>query len=125
MRKKLRVVVDTNVLISASFRKLSPIPNSIYNAIKSQQFILITSPQVVEEIEDVLSREKIIKRTHMTAQVRKQFITELIEIAFVVSGDINIHAADYIASGDRHLLNLKQYQGIKIISPRDLVTKLE
>lgn len=143
MRKKLRVVLDTNVLISALFRKLSPTPNSIYQAFKSQQFILVTSPLIIEEIEDVLSRRKIIKRTHMTAQEREQFLQQLIEIASMVSGDIAIRAvrddpdddrfiaaalegnADYIVSGDKHLLNLNKYQGIRILSPSDFVKILK
>ncbi len=31
----------------------------------------------------------------------------------------------YIVSGDKHLLNLDEYQGIKIISPAAILDKLE
>jgi uncharacterized protein len=30
-------------------------------------------------------------------------------------------ASDYLVSGDRHLLNIGQYQGFKIVSPAELV----
>lgn len=143
MRKRLRVVLDTNVLISASFRKISPIPNQIYQALKSQQFILIMSTLILEEIEDVLNRKKIVKRTHMKTHKRKQFIVEITSISVLVSGKISVEVikedpdddkliaaalegkADYVVSGDKHLLNLKEYQGIKILSPRDFVKILK
>lgn len=143
MRKRLRVVLDTNVLISASFRKISPFPNQIYQALKSQQFILIMSTLILEEIEDVLNRKKILKRTHMKTHKRKQFIAEITDISVLVPGKIPVEAvkadpdddkliaaalegkADYVVSGDKHLLNLKKYQGIKISSPRDFVKILK
>ena len=33
--------------------------------------------------------------------------------------------ADYVITGDRHLLNLKTYQGIKIITPADFLKILK
>ncbi len=143
MGKKLRLVLDTNVFISASFRKLSPIPNQIYQALKSQQFILITSPFILEEITEVLNRKKIIKRTYMKTHERKQFMVEITNISVIVSGKIPVEVikddpdddkfiaaalegnADFIVSGDKHLLNLKEYHEIKILSPRELVKILE
>lgn len=137
MGKKHRIVLDTNVLISASFRKLSPVPNRIYQALKSQQFILVTSPKILEEIEDVISREKIVQRTGMTTKEQKEFIEKLTELGLVIPGETNIQvikddpdddkfliaalegSAEYIVSGDKHLLNLKDYQGIKILSPKE------
>lgn len=32
--------------------------------------------------------------------------------------------ADYIISGDKPLLNIKEYHGVKIISPADFISKL-
>lgn len=134
---KLQVVLDTNVLISAALRIRNSIPDKIYQALKSQEFILITSPQILEEIEEVINREEIVKRTRMSLKDRKQFIHNLIDIAFIVSGDIDIQIvkadpdddkfigaalegrADYIVSGDKPLLNLKEYQEIKVVSPAD------
>lgn len=136
---KLRVVLDTNVLISAAFRIRNSIPDKIYQALKSQEFTLITSPQILEEIEEVINREEIIKRTRMSLKERKQFMQNLIDIAFIVSGNIDVQVvkadpeddkfigtalegrADYIVSGDKPLLNIKEYQSIKVVSPIDFV----
>lgn len=142
MDKKYRVVLDTNVFISASFIKISPIPNQIYQALKNQQFILVTSPSIIEEIDDVLNRDYIIKHTGMTTKQRKRFIHEVINFSLLVSGNSSqrvvkadpdddkfLHAAkegnaDCIVSGDRHLLDLKEYKGIKIFIPKEFLQRL-
>ena len=143
MNKIPRVVLDTNVLISATFRSLSSIPNTIYQALKKQQFILIISPAILEELEEVLAREKIMKRTGMSQEERIKFIEELIEIGFVVPGKKAIQViqtdpdddkfviaavegfADYVVSGDHHLLDLKNYEDITILSPNDFLNILK
>lgn len=142
MDKKYRVVLDTNVFISASFIKISPIPNQIYQALKNQRFILVTSPSIIEEIDDVLNRDYIIKHTSMTIKQRKRFIQEVINFSLLVSGNSSLqvikadpdddkflHAAiegnaDCIVSGDRHLLDLKEYEGIKMLTPKEFLQLL-
>lgn len=136
---KLLAVLDTNVLISSALKIKESIPDQILQALKNQKFILITSPEILKEIEDVLSRKKIRKITKMTDEEIKRFIEDIIDIAFVVPGDVIVQAvgkdpdddkfiagavegkADYIVSGDKPLLNLKEYQRIKIVSPADFV----
>lgn len=143
LNRMLRVVLDTNVFISASFRRLSPIPNQIYQALKTKQFILITSPSILEEIEEVSAREKIMRLTGMPENERMQFIENLIEIGLVVPGNSDVQViqddpddnkflsaaiegfADYIVSGDDDLLNLREYENIRIVSPNDFLTILE
>lgn len=143
MSGKLRIVVDTNIFISAAFRKPPSLPHAIYESIKSQNCILITSPAILEEIEDVINRKEIAKRTEMNQAQRKKFIKDLIDITLIVTGegDQNIIKddpdddkflytaadgnADYIVSGDHHLLDLKEYNGIPILSPKDFLETLE
>lgn len=143
MDKRPKVVLDTNVLVSASFRKLSPIPNQIYQALKAQQFLLVTSPSIMAEVEEVVNRDYIVKRTHMTQKERHLFIESLIEISIFTSGKTILQKvsrdleddkflicayevkADYIVTGDDDLLVLKEYQGTKIVSPRKFVELLK
>lgn len=141
MNKILRVVVDTNVFISAFLIK-SSIPYLILEAVRSQKCILIMSPAILGEIEEVINRQKIIQRTKTTKEERKTFIQNIIDISFFVL-DQNIlnvikenpdddkflsaaflSNADYIISGDKHLLNLKTYKDIKIIEPSEFVNLL-
>ena len=57
----IRAVVDTNVLISALISKKPSPPLNIYNLLKSADFLLITSPAILEELEEVINRKTIIK----------------------------------------------------------------
>ena len=143
MGKKHKAVIDTNVLISASFRKISPIPNRIYQALKSQQFILATSPDIMEEVEDVISRDYIIARSHMDDRARKAFIEVLIDVSIFTYGQTVLQnvsrelkdnkflicsyetKADYIVTGDDDLLVLGEYEGTKIIKPKEFVDLLD
>ena len=140
---KLLIVLDTNVLISAAFGIENTTPDQIHRALRKQEYILVTSPEILQEIEEVLNREKIIQITKMTKAEIKKFLQDLIDIAFIVSGNVAVQVsqkdpdddkfiaaaiegkADYIVSGDKPLLNIKEYMGIKIISPKDFMRLLK
>jgi predicted nucleic acid-binding protein len=78
LRKK--IVFDTNVLIRTTFRKRSPVSYRIYQAIEAQECILVTSPAILEEIRDVISRDYIIEYTHTTPDMRTRYITRVLPI---------------------------------------------
>lgn len=138
----MRVILDTNVLVSALLKKSSA-PHKIYQLFKEQKFTLITSPAILYEIEEVISRDYIVKRTQMTSSEREEFIKEIIDLSYVVPGLKQVKVikdypdddkfiacasegnAHYIVSGDKHLLDLKDYQGIKIVTPRQFLEELQ
>ena len=140
----LRVVIDTNVLISGLFGIKSSPSSQILQAVRNQKIILVTSPAILEEVEIVMNRERIVKLTKMTLKERVKFIHQLIQRSDVTTGsqflsgvsrDIKddkflscaVEAkADYIITGDEDLLVIKAYQGIQIITPRvflEILTK--
>ena len=143
MTKILRVVLDTNVLVSGLFGIKNFPSSQILTAIRSQKIILVTSPIILEEVGDVLSRKRIVKLTKMSEQEREDFIKKLIERSDVTAGkqfsqsvgrdtkDDKFLAcayeakADYLVTGDADLLILREYKGIKIIKPRELIDLLE
>lgn len=138
----IRAVVDTNILISALITKKPSSPVQVYNLIKSENFLLITSPTILEELEDVISREEIIKLHQKTPKQRKEILKEIVETSYIVPGLVSVEVvkedpdddkfiaaaiegrADYVVSGDKPLLNIKQYHGIQVISPADFVNLL-
>lgn len=142
MKKKPRVVLDTNVLISASFRKQPSIPDDIDKALKAQQFTLISSVPIIKEIQDVMNRDYVVALTKATPDERKQYIADLIDISVITSGKQLSHSAgrdikddkflacgiegqaDYIVTGDKDLLVLKEFEGVKIITPLEFLKKL-
>ena len=139
MKNDLRVVVDTNVLISGLFGIKDSPSSQILKAIRSQKIILVTSPVILEEVGEVINREKIVKLTKMAPGERVEFIDKLIERSEVTAGkqllqevgrDIKDDKflacavetkADYIITGDQDLLVLKAYEGIKIMTPREFL----
>lgn len=139
MINDLRVVVDTNVLISGLFGIKDSPSTQILNAFRNQKIILVTSPAILKEVENVINRDRIIKRTKMSQKERIDFIDKLIERCDVTQGgklreaisrDITddkflscaIEAqAEYIVTGDEDLLDLKEYEGIKIVTPREFI----
>lgn len=136
MKHDLRVIVDTNVLISGLFGIKNSPSLHIIKAIRTQKITLVTSPVILEEIENVIHRDRIIKLTKMSLDERADFMEKLIERSELTSGAQLSQAvgrdrkddkflacavlakADYIVTGDEDLLVLQAYEGIKIVTPR-------
>ena len=137
------IVVDTNVLIRATFQKRSPLSLCIYQAIKEQACLLATSPAILAEIREVISRDYIIALTHTTPAQRTDYMNELSEISIRTRGQATVTQesrdrkdnkflvcaseaqADYLITSDEDLLELKAYEGTRIIPPQEFVALLE
>ncbi|OGG02955.1 putative toxin-antitoxin system toxin component, PIN family [Candidatus Gottesmanbacteria bacterium RBG_16_37_8] len=142
MINNLRVVVDTNVLVSGLLGIKNSPSSQILNAVRSQKIILVSSPVILEEVEKVIGRERIAKLTKMSKKEQKEFINELIEriditagkqLTQIISRDVKDDKflaaafeakADYLITGDKDLLVLKKFRGTKIIKPRKFITIL-
>lgn len=137
-----RVVVDTNVLVSALFGIKNSPSSNILQAIRIRKIILVTSLAILKETEEVISRERIIKLTKMDEKERRTLIEELAQRSDVVQdkaiSKIGRDAkddkflscsyeakADYLVTGDEDLLTLVEYEGTKILKPRDFVELLK
>jgi len=133
----MRVVIDTNVLIS---RLLLPdsVPGRAARHVIDSGVILV-SEDTMNELADVLARPKLDR--YLTVKTRQQFILELEEIAQFVVIVQRIHAcrdprddkflelsvngqAALILTGDRDLLALNPFCGIMIQSPAAYLGKL-
>jgi putative PIN family toxin of toxin-antitoxin system len=130
-----RVVIDTNVMVSAY---LGGRLETIIVAWIEGKFVLTVSNQIVNEYINVLSRPKFkIARAELD-----DFAALILSKAeFVVPGE-NIRVveadpsdnkfleaavtgqADYIISGDKHLRDLKEFRGIAILTPSAFLEQL-
>jgi putative PIN family toxin of toxin-antitoxin system len=137
------IVVDTNVLIRATFRKRSPVSLRIYQTIKEQTCILATSPAILAEIHDVISRDYIIAFTHTTPEQRTRYMNELRDISMLTKGQAAVTQesrdrkdnkflvcaseahADYLITSDDDLLDLKTHEETRIIPPQEFVALLD
>ena len=127
----MKVVLDTNIFISGIFWKGSP--NKVILNWREGKFTLVTSLEAVSEIIKVLKDFKIRFSDDMIKEwvdliVRNSIIVEPKEKIEIVKDDpkdnIFIETAvagnvDYIVSQDNHLLKLKEFRGIKIITPEE------
>jgi len=117
----VRAVLDPNVLVSAAISAAGP-PRQIVTAWVDGRFELIASPALLAELRAVLARPKL--RRWISAAVAREFVDGLADDALIlddppalegVSPDpdddylialARAAGADYLVSGDRHLLDL-------------------
>ena len=131
---EMRIVLDTNIFISALGWK----GGNEYNIVKKcfkKELILICSPEILEEFKIVSLRPKF----RFSPEEIDEFISALIEASEIVEPEEQLKIivsdpadnkfldaavagkAKYIISGDKHLLDLKEFKGIKIIRPADFL----
>ncbi|OGG27363.1 putative toxin-antitoxin system toxin component, PIN family [Candidatus Gottesmanbacteria bacterium RIFCSPLOWO2_01_FULL_39_12b] len=134
-----RVVVDTNLIISGATTS-GTIPSEVIESWRRDEYILVTSPRIIEEVKEVLNRPKIKKQFSFTSKEIDKLIESLITKAFVTPGILEVEvikddpddnkfiacaiegSATHIISGDKkHVLSLGDYQGIKIVSARNFL----
>lgn len=139
----MRVVLDTNTLVSAVLSSIGS-PRRLLNGARAQQFELYTSPVLIAELHDVLSREKFASRFQQAGLTPLGVVSEIRRLAFIVtpisvprvvqgdSDDDHVLAcalacgADLIVSGDKHLTGLGAgYRGIRIAKAADAISILE
>lgn len=137
----MRVVIDTNVLISALLSAIGA-PAQILRLALEGKVELIFSPETVKEHWRVLHYARIqerLSRLGISMKTAEQAVRRLAETSHVVPGKEYVDAvaddpsdnmflacavegrADYIVSGDSHLKQLKHFQGIPILEPTHFV----
>ena len=128
----MRAVLDTNTVVSALL--WGGTPNELLAAATEERIELYTSAALVAELTDVLSRMKFAPRLARANRTVATLIAQYTGLAeTIVAARINpvvladpdddhvlacalAARAELIVSGDAHLLNLKHYQGIPIVS---------
>ena len=131
------VVIDTNVLISGTF--WSSASFQVLKLIDDGRIVLIVSREILEEYDELLHRDEIMSKSAYSKE-RAQTAAKLLTKAIIVDPSIIIRAvkddpdddkfleaaatgsAEYIISKDKkHLLSLKEFQGIKILTPEEFL----
>ena len=135
--KTLRVVLDSNVIISGFLFGGPParlLEHALHDSVQA-----CTSLSILDEVRDVLQRPKF----RLTSDQALTLIEELHDLCELVTPRrrINLITADpddnailecadaasatLIVSGDSHLLDLEQWNGIDILSPADAIQRVE
>ena len=128
----MKVVLDTNVLISGIFWHGNP--NSIILAWKERKFDLCISVETLEEFIRIMRDFKI----RMPEDLLKEWINLLTENSILIEPiekfdvvrdkkdnkfiDCAVAAeANYIVSGDPDLTDMKEFRSIKIVKPKEFL----
>ena len=138
----MKVVLDTNVVVSR-FISQGGVPGQLIDRWSRGDYDLLVSEPVLIEYQQALTYAHVRKLHGYTdlqiegwlGEVRKTSINIVaIGALRVVSADPKddkfiecaiAGGADYIVSGDKHLLDLREYEGIRILSPADFLRVLE
>ena len=136
------VVLDTNVIISAL---LSPdgAPARVLEEWEAGAFDAAVSEPLLEELERALGYDRIKPYLERSGVEVENLIRGLRETAVVVDPEPTLQVVEedpeddrvlecalrsgaaYIVSGDHHLLDLGEYQGVQILPPAGFLFLLE
>ena len=126
----MRVVFDTNVFVSAFVTE--GVCSVLLKRARKSEFELIVCPFIVEEVKNVLSRKlkaenHLIENVLLIIREASNTIHPLDSVKnlcrdkdddFVLSCAVSANA-DYLVSGDKDLLIIEKFKGVKIVSPRE------
>ena len=130
----IKVVLDANQFISALLRPKGK-PAKILESIRERKIRLLISGPIEEEIIRVLLYPRLQKAHRLSETEIREKMKKMTRFAETVHPKITVRAipddptdnkylecavegrADFIISGDRHLTDLKEFQGIKIVLP--------
>lgn len=133
----VKVIFDTNVWISFLIGKRL---SKIRQYISGGQILIVTTEQLLSEIKIVTSREKLKK------YFPKESVKELIELLETIAEKVEIKPthfinrdpkdnflldlidyseADYLVTGDNHLLEHNPFKTAKILNPSEFEKEIE
>lgn len=132
----MRVVIDTNVLISAIF--WTGKPKQILNKVRREEITFLTSDFILKELRQVLERGD--KPFKLSEDEAERVVTAMRDIAVVVNIVSQVSAcedendnrvlecaidgnADCIITGDSHLLKLGSFKKIEITTVADFLER--
>ncbi len=133
----VRIVLDSNVVISAFL--FGGLPARLVQLALAGAVQCFTSVALLDEIRDVLQRPKF----GLSPEQALAFVEEFHSLCHVVTPNERVRAvpadpddnavlewaveagASLIVSGDSHLLRLRQWRDIRILSPADAITAIE
>lgn len=131
--RSVTVVADTNVIVSALLWEGNE--SKIMGLVEEGKIKLLTSPALLEELKKVLSYE----RFGLDEKTTDDNVKYVLTISEIISPKRRLRViredpaddrvlecasggkARYIVSGDKHLLRLKKFRGIKIVRARGLL----
>src|SRR3989344_7633177 len=134
VKKPLKLVLDTNILVSALI--YGGKPEQVYNLVLEKQIIAITSTVLFSELQDVLIKKfnfdpRRVKQLERIIKKHFKVVYPNETINAVKDDDDNrvLEAAkegkcEYIITGDKELLKIRKYKHIKIVTAEEFLNEI-
>ena len=131
----MKITVDTNVLISATFWYGDSF--RILERVENKEIELILSHEIIKEYEEVLTYNEIQEKIQAKQLTMKQTVQKIQSMSMLVHPTEKIHIikddpddnailecalegkVDFVITSDKHLLKLQEFKGIKILTPAE------
>jgi putative PIN family toxin of toxin-antitoxin system len=139
----MRAVLDANIFASALMRPQGPPGQVLGLLLRQRAFELVMSPAILKEVGRVLRCPKVRKRIAASDDELDLWLASLDIIAVPVEGKLEVKAvaadpeddkylaaaveglAEFVVSGDDHLLSLGTYEGVHIVTARRFLETLK
>jgi len=133
----VRAVIDTNVLISATFWPGKP--KQLLNQVRRGKINFLTSEILLAKLKEVLTRED--KPFKLSAEESERVLAVIRNLAEIIEPHSLVTVcrdyadnrvlecaldgqAEWIVTGDSDLLDLKAFQGLKIVTVADFLVAI-
>ena len=129
----MRILIDTNILISGLF--FHGLPNKLLNEL-DEKFHVCVNEDITSEYTEKINQKIFQAKYIINDELRKKFFSNL--QSFEMKSDLKVcrdpdddkfincaidAKAIYIVSGDNDLLTLKNFAGIEIVTAREFYDK--
>jgi len=133
----MRITLDTNSLISATFWFWDS--NKIIEKVENRELVLVLSLDIIKEFSRVLNYEEIQEKIKDKNLEMKYSVEKIISLSEMIEPKERLNIiqedfsdnkilecayegkADYIITKDNHLLKLKEFKNIKIVTPEEFL----
>ena len=133
----MRITLDTNVLVSATF--WAGEAYDILRLIGQKKVSCYLSESILQEYSKVIHSDEIIEKINRNHLSVKSALLKIIEMCLIVDPQRSFEIVnedpddnkiiecaveakvDFIVTYDNHLLKIKEFEGIKIISPKEFL----
>ena len=134
---RARVVLDTNIVVSALIAKEGASAR-LFEKLILGEMENYTNKEIILELKEVFGRKEITERTAKTARkfVIREYLNNSIQIAIKSKVNAAEHSQDnkfietcldadatYLITGDKHLLKVKEFRGIKIMTAKEFLER--
>jgi len=133
---KVKAVFDTNILISGLLFKGNE--SQLLEFVESGGIELFISAELAAELENVLDYPRIVKVLILRQKNKEKCLLTVANIASLVEPRVRVDVtadgndnrvlecaveagAEYVVSGDSHLLDIKSYKGVRVVSSKEML----